>query len=73
MTREGWLSAVRIPKRWLVAGVCLLGVGAAVLALGPRSSGWLLVLLCPLSHVLMMGSHAGGHTPGHSRKPEVDP
>jgi len=52
----------------------VLGVGALALALGSRLSiGWLLVLLCPLSHVLMMRSHAGSHAPGHDRKREVDP
>jgi len=47
-----------VPRRWLAIGLCAVGLAAVVFGLIPRFGfGWLIVLLCPLSHLLMMGSH----------------
>jgi hypothetical protein len=58
-------------KHWLTMGICVLGMGAVIAyaipsvrsSLGNLGGGnwiWLMALLCPLSHVLMMsGMHHG--------------
>ncbi len=61
---------MKLNRSWLMA-LCVVGMGAVLIlpALGISIGslfGFLLILLCPLSHFLMMrgmGGHAG-HEPG---------
>jgi hypothetical protein len=63
---------MKLNQSWLMA-LCVVGMGAVLIlpALGISIGtllGFLLILLCPLSHFLMMrgmGGHAG-HGPGPS-------
>lgn len=63
---------MKLNRSWLMT-LCVVGMGAVLilpaLGIGLGSIfGLLLILLCPLSHLLMMrgmGGHAGhGHAPG---------
>ena len=61
---------MKLNRSWLMT-LCVVGMGAVLIlpAMGISLGsllGFLLILLCPLSHLLMMrGGHGGhGHAPG---------
>ncbi len=63
---------MKLNRSWLMA-LCLVGLGALLvlpsLGIGIGSIfGFLLVLLCPLSHFFMMRGGHGGHA-DHSHSP----
>jgi hypothetical protein len=69
---------MKLNRSWLMA-LCVVGMGAVLIlpALGIGIGtllGFLLILLCPLSHFLMMrgmGSHAG-HGPGPGPQESIE-
>lgn len=62
-------------RKWLVPGLCLAGVGAVwAFATGRLPNlAWLVVLACPLMHVLMMGGHGRDHAARDNRREDGDP
>jgi Protein of unknown function (DUF2933) len=62
---------MKLNRSWLML-LCLVGMGAVFIlpALGISLGAFLLILLCPLSHLLMMQGMRGGHE-GHGRTEQV--
>ncbi|HEY3314880.1 MAG TPA: DUF2933 domain-containing protein [Bacillota bacterium] len=62
-------------KQWLVLGLCAVGAIGLFAALTGRlggNIGWLLILLCPLSHIFMMGGHGHQHQQSTTPAPAED-